>query len=141
MRRRDIDVLRRVANHALDRDRQAVREQTEAVEALEAAVERIERESEGERALAQGDPRRTLLLPDYLQEQRTRRERLLSDIAVAREELDRWLRAAHERWLEVRRYDEMLARIAAAERIEAARREAAFLDWLAERQHARARQD
>ncbi|MEK0084982.1 hypothetical protein [Benzoatithermus flavus] len=141
MRRRDVEMLRRVASHALDRKRQAVREQTEAVDVLEAAMARIEQESADERGRAEGDPRSMLLLPDYLEEQRSRRHRLAADLAAAREELDRRVRAAHEAWLEVRRLDEMLARIEAAGRAALARREATFLDWLAERQHARVRKD
>lgn len=141
MRRRDVEMLRRVASHVLDQKRQAVREQTEAVDVLEAATVRIEQESADERGRAEDDPRSMLLLPDYLEEQRSRRHRLAADLAAAREELDRRARAAHEAWLEVRRLDEMLARIEAAERVSLARREAAFLDWLAERQHARVRKD
>jgi hypothetical protein len=140
MRRRDIAMLRRVAGHTLDERRQAAREQSEAVDALEAAIARIEQEEGQERGRAPEEIGRLLLLASYLEEQRSRRDRLAADLAAARAELDRRLKAAQEAWLETRRYDEMLARIDAAERVATARREAAFLDWLAERQHARARE-
>jgi hypothetical protein len=42
---RNLLVLRRVASHALDRQKRAIREQTEAVETLEGALARIDRET------------------------------------------------------------------------------------------------
>ena len=138
MRRRDIEMLQRVAGQALDRARQAAQEQAQAVSALEAAVARVDAACAEERGRAEQDAAGFLMLAAYLDEQRSRRDRLASDLAAAQAELDRRLRATHEAWLEARRYEEMLARIDAAERIAQARREAAFLDWVAERQHARA---
>jgi phage shock protein A len=139
MRRRDLLVLRQTAGHALDRHKRGVREQMEAVEALEGALARIDRETRDERLASEGDARCALLMPHYLQEQRVRHERLAGDLAAGREELDRRVQAAHEQWLEIKRYDEMIERALKLERAEAARRENAFSDWLGERQHARAR--
>jgi hypothetical protein len=123
----------------LDRQKRVVQEQMEAVEALEAALAGLDGETAAERGRSEHDVRCALLLPGYLQEQRVRRDRLGADLVAAQGELERRVQAAHELWLETRRYDEMLERMAKRERAETARRENAFIDWLGEMRHASAR--
>ena len=134
MRRRHLDILRRVATKALDVQRRAVQDHQQTIENLEGVLVGVDRNVAAEYATAAEDTKHAVLLPEYIHEQSVRREQLSADLVHARDELERRIDVARDLFVEMKRYEQLIARQMADEQRAATQRERAFLDWLAARQ-------
>jgi hypothetical protein len=133
MQLKQLNVLRRAADHRLDLERRAVREQAEAVTFIETALASLQDEVEAERTGTALGPTTFLLLPEWLDKQRRRRDLLERELAAARALLERRIDQARAVYLEVRSVDHLIDDHRQQVREAKDRRENAFLDFVGER--------
>jgi hypothetical protein len=138
VRRRHLLLLGRAAAQRLEFAAKAAREQRDVVETLEAVIDGIRADVDHERANGSLDPRTLLTAASYHEAQRDRLDRLGADLAAAQGELGRRVDGVRDLFDEERRFDRLLELEASTRRRAGQRREAAFLDWLGERQAWRA---
>ena len=133
MQLQQLNVLRRAADHRLDEQRRALREQAATVAALEAALATLDADVARERAEGSSGEHRLLSMPGWLDNQRARRELLVGELEDARGLLDQRIDQAREIYLELRSVDHVIDRQRDAEAREARRRADAFMDFVGER--------
>jgi hypothetical protein len=133
MQLRHLKILQRAADHRLDEQRRAVREQAEIVTTLEKAITSLDAEVAQERAVTGLGLGASLLLPGWLDNQRRRRTSLEGELSAARAELDRRTQQARDIYLELRAVDHLIDDEKRRVRQDQQRREASFLDFVGER--------